>query len=212
MSRRRCTVRLSAVPSCSQRASRETSARWFDPQSVLKPKHFFFCFSHYENGFCSLVCRDTELIYSLSTESGCNKCCRAETRGVLRGDGRAQRPTVTLTLILSFITMLCSLFGLRNKLAARNEMNEQGSADLRSIKHVYRTQLDLRDASVAIGSSSTHCRYGFTTPNSSWVNGRNTWRLTTWWHCGAASRRAGEGWQVSALTGWYQTPVGSHGL
>lgn len=121
----------------------------------------FFLFSHYENGFCSLFCRDTELIYSLSTESGCNKCCGAETRGVLRRDGRAQRPTVNTSLL--FIpeeqraweehTEGCFHY-LGSETSWRLEMNwmndlKHFSTDLRSIKHhiwfllVFRTQPDL---------------------------------------------------------------------
>lgn len=153
-------VRLRAVLSCSWRASRETSASGLTLK-VFWSQSTFFLFLHYENGFCSLFCRDTELIYSLSTESGCNKCCGAETRGVFRRDGRAQRLTVNTSLL--FIpeeqraweehTEGCFHY-LGSETSWRLEMNwmndlKHFSTDLRSIKHhiwfllVFRTQADL---------------------------------------------------------------------
>lgn len=153
-------VRLRAVLSCSWRASRETSAGWFDPQSVLKPKHFFFVFTLWKWILLALLPGHRADLFS-PTESGCNKCCGAETRGVFRRDGRAQRPTVNTSLL--FIpeeqraweehTEGCFHY-LGSETSWRLEMNwmndlKHFSIDLRSIKHhiwfllVFRMQPDL---------------------------------------------------------------------
>lgn len=50
-----------------------------------------------------------------------------------------------------------------------------------------------------VESSSTHCKYHFATPNSSWVIGQNTWQLTTWWHCWYSFQTALTLWSFNML-------------